>query len=474
MFRDLLAAVLRPRVPRRTNRFVPRLEGFEDRTVPATFNVAAGGSIQAAINSAAAASDGNDTINVAAGTYTGNLVIPNAPGLTNLVIQTTGSPSSEGKMAVIKASSGAVITINGEPNVTIQFVKIDGTGTQANQGVYLINNGSATIQHDFIRNISPSSGEGIGIRVGRFQGTPVPGGSVTVSGDTITGYADAGIVVTNNSAGTVSGNTVTGDSTNTRYQNGIEFSFGATGSITSNTVTANGKRNSTNGSAGILLFDAGAGVTVGSNTVQANDLGISVYGSTNNANVSGNQASGNFDYGIGFDGDAGNGFPKGATVSNNTSFNNKVAGGAVNADGFFFFGLQSATGFTVMITQNSSYGNDSDGYYFESVQVLNSGTFSMSNNTTFSGTTGNGQNGIEVVASSGMTVSNNNVKFNKQNGILMDASTSGNTIANNTITNNHVAGSQYFDANDQSGTSTTVANHWTNNTIGTKNKSVIQ
>src|SRR5262245_14392863 len=100
MFRDLLATLFRSRCrsagPRR---FVPRLEGFEDRTVPATFNVAAGGSIQAAINSAAAASDGNDVINVAAATFTGNLVIPNSVSLTNLILQTTGTPTSESKMA---------------------------------------------------------------------------------------------------------------------------------------------------------------------------------------------------------------------------------------------------------------------------------------------------------------------------------------------------------------------------------------
>src|SRR5262249_14328960 len=152
--------------------------------------------------SAAAASDGNDVINIAKGTYTGNLVIPNSANLTNLTIQTTNTPSAENSMAVIKATSGAVITIDGAAGGTIRNVKIDGTGTQANDGIYVRNNGSATITNDFIRNIFPSSGEGIGIRVGRFQGGTVPGGTVTVTNNTITGYGDAGIVVTNSSVGT--------------------------------------------------------------------------------------------------------------------------------------------------------------------------------------------------------------------------------------------------------------------------------
>src|SRR5262249_7184429 len=105
---------------RKATRFVPQLESLEGRWVPATFNVSAGGSIQAAINSAAAAADGNDIINIAKATFTGNLTIPNSANLTNLVIQTTGSPTSENQMATLKASSGVILLVDGETNVTIK------------------------------------------------------------------------------------------------------------------------------------------------------------------------------------------------------------------------------------------------------------------------------------------------------------------------------------------------------------------
>jgi parallel beta-helix repeat protein len=384
MFRDLLASLFRPsRRPARPRRFVPRLEGFEDRTVPATFNVAAGGSIQAAINSAAAASDGNDVINVAAATFTGNLVIPNSANLTNLVIQTTGNPTSENKMAVIKANSGAVITVDGEAGVTIQNVKIDGTSTQANDGVYVIDGASVTIQNDFIRNVAPSGGaEGIGVRVGRFQGATTPGGTVTVSNNTITGYSWAGVVVTNGSAGTVSSNTVTGDNSKSIVQNGIEFSFGATGTIYGNTVSGNGfvTGNRSTGSVGIFLYKAGAGVQVGltnnGNTVTGNDLGISVVDG-NNPTVQYNTVTNSLDYGIGFDSSDGVNKTVGATVQFNSSSNPNATGTHI-PDGFYLTYLTGTTTTPVTITNNS--GNSNGGVGFNLTLGLDAGTINFNTN----------------------------------------------------------------------------------------------
>jgi parallel beta-helix repeat protein len=384
MFRDLLATLFRsPRRPAVPRRFVPRLEGFEDRTVPATFNVAAGGSIQTAINAAAATSDGNDVINVAAATFTGNLVIPNSANLTNLVLQTTGDPTTESKMAVIKASSGAVITVDGETGVTIRNVKIDGTGTQANEGVYVIDGASATIQNNFIRNMDPGHGnEGTGVRVGRFQGATTPGGSVTVSNNTITGYSWGGVIVTNSSSATVSSNTVAGDNSKQIVQNGIEFSFGATGSISGNTVSDNGfvTSNRSTGSVGIFLYKAGAGVQVGisgtGNTVTRNDLGISVVDG-NNPTVQFNSVSNSLDYGIGFDSSDGVATTVGATVQNNTSTNANGTG-THTPDGFFLTYLTGTTTAPVTITNNS--GNGNGGVGFNLALGLDAGTINFNNN----------------------------------------------------------------------------------------------
>src|SRR5262249_165628 len=143
----------------------------------------------------AAAADGNDVINIAKATYTGNLVIPNAANLTNLVIQTTGGPTSENQQATVKANSGTILKVDGETGVTINALKFDGTGlaSDANgfaNGVAVVNGGQATIQNDFIRNISPATGEGFGIRVGQSPGAlpaDAPGttGTATISNNTI-------------------------------------------------------------------------------------------------------------------------------------------------------------------------------------------------------------------------------------------------------------------------------------------------
>jgi parallel beta-helix repeat protein len=458
MFRDLLATLFSPSRrttgTRRTNRFVPRLEGVEDRAVPATFNVAAGGSIQAAINAAAAANDGNDIINVAKATYTGNLVIPNSANLTNLIIQTTGTPTAENSMAVINATSGAVITVDGEANVTIRNLKIDGTGTQANQGVFVEHGASVTIQSDFIRNIAPTNGgEGIAIRVGRFQGTPVTGGTVTVKGNTISGYSDAGVVVTNGSDGTVSGNTVTGLGNTVaaegNTQNGIEISFGAVGNVTGNTVRRNGFHRSNNASSGILLYKAAFKATyaVSGNTVQNNDFGISVIDG-DRPTISGNTATANYAYGIGFDSSDGVAMTVGATVQGNTASNNtslNIGGTVETADGFFFAFLRGTAAAPISISGNTASNNMADGFDYE--MSVDRGNLTFTGNTASS----NQDNGVEfrdlqvnlsTTAYGPLTITGNTSSSNSGDGLLIEnvqftgsgsvsASVSGNTLSSN-------------------------------------------
>src|SRR5262249_48899227 len=132
---DCMTKTVRPirrNAARLTRHTTLRVEGMEDRTVPATFNVAAGTSIQAAINAAAATSDGNDIINIAKATFTENLVIPNSTNLTNLVIRK--DPAATGSPTIKASTAGAILTVDGETGVTIQSLIIDGTGTPANEG----------------------------------------------------------------------------------------------------------------------------------------------------------------------------------------------------------------------------------------------------------------------------------------------------------------------------------------------------
>jgi parallel beta-helix repeat protein len=406
VFRDFLAKTFGParRAGRnRTHRFVPQLQHLEAREVPATFSVVPSGAngttsfltLQAAVDKAASASDGNDTININAGTYTGNTTVPSSANITNLVIQTTGQPSAEGSMAVLKANSGIILTLNGEAGVIVRSVKFDGTGTQANDAIFVENGATATIDKNFVRNFNPTTGEGIGIRVGRYQAGVIPGGTVTVCNNTVSNFADAGIVVTNGAAGTVFGNTVTGKGPNSAtYHNGIEFSFGATGSIYSNTVTGAGKRSAATGSAGILLWKAGAGVVVGGadsskgNTLQGNDLGISVVDGVN-PTVKYNVVTGSYDYGIGFDSSDGVTTTVGATIANNNS--NNVNGSQTFApDGFYLSYLTGTAAAPITITNNVGNGNGGDGFYM--LMSGMSGTITFNNNNA----NNNGLHGFEL------------------------------------------------------------------------------
>ncbi|HJZ94730.1 MAG TPA: right-handed parallel beta-helix repeat-containing protein [Gemmataceae bacterium] len=574
---DWITKTVRPTrrtAARLSRRSALRVDGMEDRTVPATFNVAAGGSIQAAIDAAAATNDGNDIINIAPATYTGNLVIPNSANLTNLLIQKT--PNSTGNSTIKASSAGAILTVDGETGVTINSLVFDGSNTPANQGIFIKNGGQATIQSNVIQNINPSSGEGIGIRVGRSAfavGGPTTG-TATVSGNVVTGYGDAGIVIANvGSSGTVSSNTVTGLGAPAKTdQNGIEISYGASGTVSGNAVSANGKKNGNFVSVGIFLYKAASGVQIIGNAVSNNNFGISVMDGTSPV-IQNNSISGSTYYGIGFDSsDGGTTVTMGATVTNNSSSNS--AGGTV-ADGFDIWYLHSSAANPVSITKNNASSNTGDGFNFFLSAADTAGTWIMSANGNANGNGGNGYhiqnssglsvngmdgstngnangngangfliescqnitvsnynansngaNGIYVTGSTGVTITNNQAAQNSlngflfenssgltisnnfsgnptgnkasnglngfsfvntggssvtgntaqrngSNGILLDANSTGNTLSGNTLTLNNKGNNGSFDANDLSGTPTTVLNSWSNNTIGTKNKSVI-
>jgi parallel beta-helix repeat protein len=550
------------------------MEGMEERTVPATFHVSAGGSIQAALTSAAATSDGNDIINIDPATYIGNLVISNSPNLTNLLIQKT--PGSTGNVTIKASSSGAILTVDGETGVTIQSLVFDGSGTPANDGIFVKNGGQSTIQSNIIQNIAPTSGEGIGIRVGRsvFAGGATTG-TATISSNVVTGYGDAGIVIANTgSSGTVSSNTVTGLGAPAHTdQNGIEISYGASGSVNSNTVSANGKKNGDFVSVGIFLYKAASGVQINANSLSNNNFGISVMDGTS-PTITNNAISGSTYYGIGFDSSDGgvNNFTHGATVTGNSSSN--TLSGTV-ADGFDFWYLHSSTANPVTISNNTANGNTGDGFNFFSSSADTAGTWTMSgtdnangnggngyniqnssglrvdgldsgtignangngangiliqnsqnvtvddynangnlaNGVYVTGSTGvsindtqaageslngfllenssgltitndlagsttgnkasNGLNGFSFVNTTGSSVTGNTAERNGSNGILFDATSSGNTLSGNTLNTNNKSNNGSFDANDQTGTATTVLNFWSGDSIGTKNKSVI-
>src|SRR5262249_37346464 len=101
----------------------------------------------------------------------------------------------------------------------------------------------------------------------------------------IDGYQKGGILVENAGASAkIFGNTVTGAGpTGVIAQNGIQVSDGATARVRHNQVSGNSYTNTAvDGfeAAGILLFDAAAGVEVEGNAVFANEDGIFSFGTS--------------------------------------------------------------------------------------------------------------------------------------------------------------------------------------------------
>ncbi len=265
----------------------------------ATINVPAN---QPTIGQAISAAVPGDTINVAAGTYTEQLVISKnltligagtgstivqAPAV--LTVDATLPPGSGGQAtAVIKIDSSAVVSMSG--------FAIEGPGSTAcgsiGYGIFVGGGASLTFNNDRISDIrdNPPGGcqNGVGIRAGAQSTGQV--GTLNMSNSTVVNFQKAGIVVDNvGSSATLSGNTVTGLGPLGIASNGIQISRGANATVTNNTITnaqcniappvcgADPTANAQ--SAGILLYDSGS-VTATGNTVSGTDTGVQVFNDT--------------------------------------------------------------------------------------------------------------------------------------------------------------------------------------------------
>jgi parallel beta-helix repeat protein len=434
--------------------FRPRLEGLEERWVPATLKVGSSETyhtIQAAIN---AANPGTaNTILIDQQTYNEQVTIPSTFTAANPLVINAANVSKPPTVKPTSTLGGsqAIIDVNGATGVTIENLIIDGSGTSSAWfGVFVEQGGSATIASNTIQNVqataSTGGDTGFGIRVGRssLSGQAVTTGTAVVQNNIITKYGKGGIDVANTgSSATVSGNTVTGlghkvSDNISQVQNGIEFDEGATGTISSNTVSKNGSALTGFGSAGILLFQPGSGVHVTNNSLSNNDVGIWVFDAAS-PTVSNNDVSGSTFFGIAFDTAGGAGVTA-ATVANNDSNNNF-------GDGFNIADTSNST-----FTQNNSNSNGGNGFVLYGKDTGN--TITQANSKSNAGY------GFWVVIND-----TTNLTYASTYGIN---SNTGNTIKQNTFTSNTLTDA--FDQSTGSGTAGT-ANTWNSNTIGTKNPS---
>lgn len=289
-------------------------------------------SIQAAIDDA----DSGDTINVAAGTYTEQVVINKnltleGAGAESTIIVAPESPASF-RFTESGSSWEPVVFAFGGTNtsgsiagtdtitVTISGFTIDGADrvpTQRSAGI-LLRNASGSISNNTVQNMSIDGKETFGILV-------YGDSEVTIEGNNVSGYARGGIGASGDNStcpdpnAIITGNTVTGpgmDKNVTWAPNGIQIGYGATGEVTGNIVSGNGYPGTDWTGSGILVVMSN-GVKVHDNTVTGNETGIGTSGVINGTWIYDNIIDGNT-FGISIQNQAANTMIKDNIITNSS------------------------------------------------------------------------------------------------------------------------------------------------------------
>lgn len=306
--------------------------------------------IQSAIDTSAC-----DRIAIEAGTYIEQLTVSRT-----VALEGAGADVTVIQAPAVLAAPKAIVRVTGAAtDATIMHVAILGPGGGAcdslRAGVRVDGNATARLQDDRIVAIrdNPLGGcqNGVAILVGRRSEGQV--GHALISHNRIEDYQKGGIVVDGpGSTASISGNSVQGGGfrcCGLAAQNGIQVSRGAVAEIVHNEVAGNRYDPSVAASGGVLIFEAGSGVTASNNTVDANDVGVWVI-ATQGAVVDGNRATGSTFDGVALDNQN---FTAGVSTTQNVVRNNHASG---NGDGI---GLYSAD--SNLIENNDIGGNSGPG-----------------------------------------------------------------------------------------------------------------
>lgn len=199
-------------------------------------------------------------------------------------------------LGAILANAGTTANVRHVTLTTSGLMDACDGGAGALRGI-LLDGASGSISNNTVQRLEQGADgqsgcqEGNAIDVRNTAGTGQP--SVTISGNTVSGYQKTGILATGSVAASITNNTVTGDGAIAYIaQNGIQISDGATATLTANTVSANNYTPPKVTACGLLLFKAGG--------VSASKNGISSLKSDNT--ISGNETDVcNFGKGGGFD-----------------------------------------------------------------------------------------------------------------------------------------------------------------------------
>ncbi len=273
------------------------------------------------IQSAIDAANPGDTINVAAGTYTEQLLIQKSLTITGAGAGTTTiqAPAPPRAGSVVEGGSTWDYIIAAYPSSGTIDVRIEGFTIDANSQVKTA--GTAGLIGVFFRDVDGTNAGLYSCTIGNFGTTAYESWGIRVYGDsdltiddnTLSGYTRDGIVV-NGDGGPgadpdveITDNHLTGSAT---PLNGIQIAYGAIATIAGNTVEDH-TRSSPWAAVGILVKESD-GVTINSgNTVENCHYGL-LLSQSDGCTVSGNTFTENVAYHITLDNSDGN------TVSANT------------------------------------------------------------------------------------------------------------------------------------------------------------
>src|ERR1700736_183647 len=274
----------------------------------ATITVHAGGSIQAAINSAS----NGDTIFIENGVYNEQISIAGRTGLTlqgqseaGVVITAPLSIVQNATDATTGRLQDALIAVSNSSNITIENLKVNGAdsgnniagGGSGNDFVGIaIANSTGTVDHVDVSGIRDPLGpggelsgvqHGNAIVISNTVGSPL---AFTVSNSSIENYQKTAIIARNTNA-TLTNNTIDGGGPhNIIAQNGIQLSAGSTGTVTGNHISGIGFTPNSNDVVGVLVFDSHGSLNISGNTFDgttANDV-FTYLVNTSGATVTGN------------------------------------------------------------------------------------------------------------------------------------------------------------------------------------------
>ncbi len=336
-------------------------------TTGVTINVPLGGSIQTAIN--AANPLGGDTIGLAAGTYTEQIVVNKCvqivgagTGVTFIQSPATLSASTisgvQNTFSIVEIRSNSYVTME---DLTVAgpvpFMPPGPGNPTSTYGIFIAENGTLDFEDGRVATIWKSGGldgvqDGTAIGVGRAAYNNI--GELITNNVVVENYQKNGIVVgLAGSSATLNNTTVNGvGPTPLIAQNGIQIAAGANAAITNSTVTGNAYLPPPPPaiqwvSTGILVFDAGL-VSITDSILSNNDVSVYHFFNTTNSGpftVARNTIT-NGQYGVIADG-----------------INAEIRENFISNNGFGVAAWPQNTN-TVSVQSNSITGSATNGIYF--------------------------------------------------------------------------------------------------------------